>query len=249
MLRNPVPSIYSGMTPVAINAPQYDDSTSCGMCVEVTGTGEGSGGTPITGTFKGYVSDQCPECKPGDLDLATSGDGRWKLSWKAIPCEDGKVSFYFEGSNDFFLKMQPRNIGSPATSVKVGGVVGSRTQDNFYEFQNGGAFKFPVDVEVETVLGCVYSGKIGGYTGDNAISGLSTKGCGSVTTRSDPDTQIPVEEKPKDPVVKPRSASGGGGGGGCAGKYGQCGGTGFKGSPCCKASKCRKVNEWYSQCI
>lgn len=147
------------------------------MCVEITGTGEGSGSDPITGTFTAFVSDQCPECAEGDLDLAESGDGRWDISWKAVPCETGTISFYFEGSNNFYLKMQPRNMASPATTVKVNGAEGTRTQDNFFEFSDGTEFQFPVDVEIETVLGCTHSGTVDGFTGDVAVSGLTTEGC------------------------------------------------------------------------
>lgn len=56
---------YDGMIPLAINAAQYDGSRMCGACVKVTGTGEGAGHDPITGTFDGFIMDQCPECSFG----------------------------------------------------------------------------------------------------------------------------------------------------------------------------------------
>ena len=36
--------------------------------------------------FKAIIDNKCPECKYGDLDLGTSGNGRWPLSWKKIRC-------------------------------------------------------------------------------------------------------------------------------------------------------------------
>jgi len=34
---------------VALNSNQYGNSIGCGMCIKITGTGEGSGGDPIVG--------------------------------------------------------------------------------------------------------------------------------------------------------------------------------------------------------
>lgn len=64
-MRGELPSMYSGMIPVAINGPQYDNAMMCGACIEGTGSGNGAGADPITGTFKAFVSDQCPECAWG----------------------------------------------------------------------------------------------------------------------------------------------------------------------------------------
>ena len=66
---------------VAINSPQYYGSAACGMCMQMTGDGVGSGADPIDGTFIVFVDNICPECSSGDLDLGESGDGRWDISW------------------------------------------------------------------------------------------------------------------------------------------------------------------------
>lgn len=63
---------YDGMIPLAINAAQYEGSMMCGACIEGRGTGRGAGGNPITGSFKGFVMDQCPECAHG-VSLAFEG--------------------------------------------------------------------------------------------------------------------------------------------------------------------------------
>ncbi len=47
---------------LALNAPQYGDSSSCGMCIAYRATGPGSGATrPSTKFAYGQISDECPE--------------------------------------------------------------------------------------------------------------------------------------------------------------------------------------------
>ena len=96
---------------VAINSPQYYGSTTCGMCMQMTGEGVGSGGSPIDGTFIVFVDNICPECQAGDLDLGTSGDGRWDIEWIAVPCPGsiGNLQYMGQGSNPFYIKLQVRN--------------------------------------------------------------------------------------------------------------------------------------------
>jgi hypothetical protein len=47
---------------MALNAPQYGDSSPCGMCIAYRATGPGSGATrpPTTFTYA-QISDECPE--------------------------------------------------------------------------------------------------------------------------------------------------------------------------------------------
>ena len=50
---------------------------------------------------------RCPECAFGDLDFALSGDGRWDITWRFVPCEDSSdQTFLFEGSNEFYWKVR-----------------------------------------------------------------------------------------------------------------------------------------------
>ncbi|CAM9965889.1 unnamed protein product [Ascophyllum nodosum] len=130
----PIPSMYSGMIPVALNAGQYGGSEMCGACIEGEGSGNGAGSDPITGTFKAYVMDKCPECSTGDLDFSKSGDGRWDISWKFVACPGSdKPSFIFEGSHEYFWKIQPRGTKTPVTELTVDGASGVKTDDNFFE--------------------------------------------------------------------------------------------------------------------
>lgn len=102
------------MIPMALNnaqynSEQYGDSYMCGACVEGHGSGNGEGGDPVSGPFKGYITDRCPECAFGDLDFAADGDGRWDITWNFVPCEGGgDPTFVFEGSNAHYWKIQPR---------------------------------------------------------------------------------------------------------------------------------------------
>lgn len=47
----------------------------------------------------------------GALDLAENGDGRWKIEIQAIQCPvgNGKIEYKFQGSNNWYLKLQIRN--------------------------------------------------------------------------------------------------------------------------------------------
>ena len=47
--------------------------------------GDGLGETPISGDWKmAMVDNQCPECAYGSIDLALTGDGRWKIEWYPV---------------------------------------------------------------------------------------------------------------------------------------------------------------------
>ncbi|OSX68463.1 hypothetical protein BU14_2757s0001, partial [Porphyra umbilicalis] len=131
---DPLPAQYGGLVGVAVSTADYAGSAACGACLRVTGSGDGAGANPITGTFSAYVMDRCPECAAGDLDLATPGDGRWAVSWTVVPCPTagGAPEFLLEGSNPHYLKVQVRGLPAPAASVSVGGAACARTQDNFF---------------------------------------------------------------------------------------------------------------------
>lgn len=74
----------------AINGNDYKGGSTCGKCVRITGRGEGVGMTPIFGPIFATIDNLCPECKDGDIDLGLGGDGRWRVQWEYIPCEDAR---------------------------------------------------------------------------------------------------------------------------------------------------------------
>jgi len=107
---------------VALNSPQmFGTGLGCGMCFKVTGSGQGAGNDPITGTFIAYVTDLCPECHAGSVDLAETGDGRWGVNIQAVQCPVGntKIQYKLQGSNPWYIKLQVRNERMPATKVEM----------------------------------------------------------------------------------------------------------------------------------
>lgn len=171
-LRQPRPPMYASMQAVALNSAQYGNSLPCGACLEYTGNGDGSGANPIVGTHMAYVMDECPSCADGDIDLSMSGDGRWKVSWRFVPCPGGSVSFLLEGSNAFYKKIQPRGMKGPALSFAVNGVQGTRKMDNFFEFHS--SFPTPATAVIRTVLGETLTVQIPYWVDDGAISASGT---------------------------------------------------------------------------
>ncbi|OWF52842.1 Expansin-YoaJ [Mizuhopecten yessoensis] len=106
---------------VALNSHQFFGSHACGMCFSVNGSGVGLGLNPIIGQHIVFVKDMCPECKKGDVDFSETADGRWNISIRAIQCPVGNTSieYKFQGSNEYYLKLQVRNARIPATSFEV----------------------------------------------------------------------------------------------------------------------------------
>lgn len=148
-----LPSVYANMQAVAINADQYAGSKSCGACVRFTGNGVGAGANPIVGTHIAYVHDQCPECHHGSLDLSRSGDGRFQIKFQFIPCPFNEdLSFLFEGSHTFYWKVQARGLQYPVGKVVANGIVGYRTQDNFFVMQNDRGHRLPAVVIVVDIM-------------------------------------------------------------------------------------------------
>ncbi|BFZ23916.1 hypothetical protein BsWGS_26955 [Bradybaena similaris] len=106
---------------VALNAPQFLNSLACGICLRVVGSGHGLGANPITGQHIVFVKDLCPECKTGDVDFALNGDGRWDISIQAVQCPVGntKIQYSFQGSNQWYVKVQVRNSRIPITGLQL----------------------------------------------------------------------------------------------------------------------------------
>ena len=145
---------------VAINGPEYADSSPCGMCVALEGTGAGSGLTPIPATVQyAIVADSCGECIRSDLDLAEAGDGRWKISWTPVQCAVGNTFFQysFAGSNPYYIKLQISNTRVPVAAVQLltGGSYVSlqRTVDNYFQLFSGLPVGFPTQVKVTSIFG------------------------------------------------------------------------------------------------
>lgn len=145
---------------VAAAPGTYQESVGCGMCVEITGTGKGSGASPIIGNRKAMIVDLCPKCRNKALDFAVAGDGRWKIHYRAIDCptlggRKGKIQFRFQGSNPYFIKLQARNTKIPTAGMEI--LVNGkyhcmkRASDNFYIAS--GKTKTPLTIRLTAVNG------------------------------------------------------------------------------------------------
>lgn len=193
-IRAPFPSMYNGMVPVAINNDQYDGSLACGACVVFEGTGPGAGANPIRGPFLGVVTDRCPECKHGDLDLAQPGDGRWDIKWHFVPCPGQKVAFFFEGSNTYYYKIQPRGVPMPIKKLFVSGREGRRVMDNFFEIHNGAGFETPTMIKLVDINDHEMNIELPRMAPDGAVLTNYNTG-GSRPTRR-PPTRRPTTRRP-----------------------------------------------------
>lgn len=153
-IEHPLPDMYEGMIPMAVSLhDMYDDSAMCGACIVGFGTGVGSGKNPIKGTFRGFVSDSCAECAKGDLDFAMVGDGRWDIIWKFVQCRSGgDPQFIFEGSNEWYWKIQSRATTSPVKELWIDGEKATKTDDNFFTASEGPYYGKKV-VRTTTVFG------------------------------------------------------------------------------------------------
>lgn len=143
----------------AMNHTDYAASAACGQCVKVDG--------PL-GSLVVRIVDQCPECKPGDIDLsaeafakiAKPADGRVPISWKVVTCGyDGPIEYHHkDGTNPYWGAIQIRNSNNAIASVevKVDGafVSGERADYNFFIFA-GGLGEGPYAIRVTDVYGNV----------------------------------------------------------------------------------------------
>ena len=61
------------------------------------------------------------QCLSGSIDQGANGDGRWKIHWHAVQCNVGSSSFLysFQGSNDYYVKMNVANARVPVASVSI----------------------------------------------------------------------------------------------------------------------------------
>ncbi len=120
----------------AINAPQYFNGQSCGMCAEASGP---------KGKIVVRIVDLCPECAAGDLDfseqafvrIAEKSAGRVPITWVPVACSVlGPIAIRFkEGSSQWWLAVQVRNSRLPIRKIEMQtptGFIGLEQQDYNY---------------------------------------------------------------------------------------------------------------------
>ncbi|KAJ7323483.1 hypothetical protein OS493_031408 [Desmophyllum pertusum] len=148
---------------VAAGPETYQKSLGCGMCLEITAEGVGSGNDPIVGKIKAVIVDECAGgCGKNGLDFYLNGDGRWKISYVAIDCptkpgSDGKVQLRFQGSNAWYIKLQARNTKVPTAGIEVKVKDKwhclKRKPDNYFVGTGLGEFSTPLHVRLTAITG------------------------------------------------------------------------------------------------
>ncbi len=104
----------------AINAADYDTAAWCGACLAVTGP---------TGNVVVRITDQCPGCAKGDLDLskeafariAALSAGRVPITWREVDCPvTGPVSYEMKtGSSQYYAAIQVRSHRYPIAKLEA----------------------------------------------------------------------------------------------------------------------------------
>ena len=114
--------LYSNKLEVALNAQQWNNSLNCGRCVSIKYKDH----APITAV----ISDKCPECKFGDLDLFTesysalikSDPGRELITWSFVPCNEfvqGNIRLRIDNINQYWLSMNPENFLCGINAIEI----------------------------------------------------------------------------------------------------------------------------------
>jgi len=178
------PSFASSLTKVALSTAMYQGNDGiaggCGVCIQMQGTGTGSGNNPISKTPQTvFAHDLCGSgCATGSLDLAVTGDGSWGITWKAVVCPVGseKLKYKFEGSNPYYLKVQVVSNSLPLSKVEF--VVGSttypatHTSDNYWTSSSVPPPTFPLSVNVYSTAGEKLSDQIPSLTNGVLLNGV-----------------------------------------------------------------------------
>lgn len=113
----------------ALSPAEYADGTACGEYIDVHGP---------NGTVRVEVTDQCPECSYGHIDLSQGAFSRIApLSAGQVPVTYDVVSSpplaaplsvtVKDGSSPYWLALLPANTGNPLSSVEVQNSAGNWT--------------------------------------------------------------------------------------------------------------------------
>jgi expansin len=148
-------SVYFG----AMNHTEYAGSATCGMCAQITGP---------SGSVKVQITNECPECKPGDIDLseqafqklAPLSRGRIPIRWKYAPCDvEGPIVYHFkEGTNPYWNAVQVRNAKTGIAKLeaqKDGKFITLRRETYNYFIADAGLGAGPYTLRVTDVNGKV----------------------------------------------------------------------------------------------
>jgi expansin (peptidoglycan-binding protein) len=112
----------------AMNGVDYKGAIWCGSCVAVTGP---------QGEVVVRITDSCPGCAEGDLDLsreafgkiAALSAGRVPITWRSVSCAvTGPIAYHFkDGSNAFWTGIQVRNHRYAIATLEARDAAGAYT--------------------------------------------------------------------------------------------------------------------------
>ncbi|HET6952638.1 MAG TPA: expansin EXLX1 family cellulose-binding protein, partial [Acidimicrobiales bacterium] len=144
---------------VALSEIEYGTADACGAYLDVTGP---------RGTVRVVVTNRCPECQPGHLDLsrqafARIGDpaaGQIDVTYSLVrdpPLAETIGIRVKDGSSRWWLQLQALDHGNPLASVELATAGGWRslvhTQDNFWMAENPGPGDGPLTVRITDIHG------------------------------------------------------------------------------------------------
>ncbi|TMW65228.1 hypothetical protein Poli38472_009395 [Pythium oligandrum] len=135
----------AGQNYAALNNEQWEDTKNCGRCAEVSCADARCGDKSTTQIVQ--ILDRCPECKHGDLDLSPSVFGkitgsnpsRYKIRWRFVDCPiQGNIKYCLKGgSNNFWTAIQPTNVVSGVSSLKINGKQTKMLSSAYYYLLDG----------------------------------------------------------------------------------------------------------------
>jgi expansin (peptidoglycan-binding protein) len=146
---------------VALGPAEYSAGAACGTYLDVTGP---------KGKVRVKVTDSCPECAPGHLDLSRTAfkkignevDGIIPITYKTVTgvTTPGPISVRVkEGSSQYWLAVLIDNHGNQLKSVTVNGKTTHREDYNYWVI-DGGAGRGPFKIKISDVYG--HSVTVGG---------------------------------------------------------------------------------------
>lgn len=152
-----LPSVYHKMIPVEINTEQYANSSSCGACIELVSKGKPLGPGPLKEKYFAYVHGRCDGCGPASMGLSIPGTGMEKIKWSFIACPKSLPQLKFEGSTQYYKKVQIRGMVYPAEKMIINGKIGRRSEDNYF-ISSSGPFPREGLVKVVDIVGNSFQG-------------------------------------------------------------------------------------------
>jgi len=150
--------VAPGAFVTAVASADFAGSAVCGRCLRVFG--------PL-GSVVVQVTDECPGCAAGDLDLGADAfaqignpaDGVIAISSESTECDvAGPIAFFFDaGSTPYYLALQVRNTRYAVASVELdtgsGWVALPRDPYNRFAQSFATPLSSPLDLRVSDVQG------------------------------------------------------------------------------------------------